>query len=67
MKIVTEEEALDMFRKRLTYTTKQRHLAKEFGVSNSMISAVMTGKKNMTPAMLASVGCKYVLVCEADQ
>lgn len=57
---MTEAEALNRFRERVTYGFNQSDLAKEFGVSRSFMSAVLSGQKKMTQTMLASLGLRRV-------
>ena len=56
MQEISEEEALNLLRARVSYGRNITTLAAELGVSQAFMSAVLAGKKRMTDPMLESVG-----------
>lgn len=58
MREITQEEALERLRAKVSYDCKIKDLAAQFGVSAAFMSCVLSGKKVMTEPMLESVGVR---------
>lgn len=56
MQEISEQDALERLRSRVSYGKPATALAGEFGVSQAFMSAVLSGKKRMTDPMLKSIG-----------
>lgn len=56
MQEITEDEALNLLRSRVSYGKNITTLATELGVSQAFMSAVLAGKKRMTDPMMESIG-----------
>ena len=63
---ITKEQALSRLRAKKSYGVTIADLAKEFGVSTSFMSAVLSGQKAMTKPMLAAVGVTRRTVYETQ-
>ncbi len=70
MKEISEQEALELLRAQISYSRRITGLAKELGVSQAFMSAVLLGQKRMTDDMLKLIGVErrttYVLVRETQ-
>lgn len=70
MKEISEQEALELLRAQISYGKRITGLAKELGVSQAFMSAVLLGQKRMTDDMLKLIGVErrttYVLVRETQ-
>lgn len=70
MKEISEQEALELLRSQISYGRRITGLAKELGVSQAFMSAVLLGQKRMTDDMLKFIGVErrttYVLVRETQ-
>lgn len=56
MKEITEEQALNRLRAKVSYNVKIKDVAKEFGVSPAFMCSVMAGKDPMTENMQQEIG-----------
>ena len=61
---ITEAEALQKLRDKVSYSTKIKHLAEGCGVSAAFMSMVLSGNKPMTEPMLKSIGVRKVVIFE---
>ena len=53
---ITEDEALERLRSKISYNCKIKDLAAEFGVTPAFMSMVLSGKRPITGAMLEAIG-----------
>lgn len=56
MREISEQDALERLRARISYGMRIKTLATKFGVSQAFMSMVLAGKKRMTEPMLRSIG-----------
>lgn len=56
MSEISEHDALERLRARISYGMRIKALAEEFGVSQAFMSMVLAGQKRMTGPMLKSIG-----------
>jgi len=70
MKEISEQEALELLRAQISYGRRITGLAKELGVSQAFMSAVLAGQKRMTDPMLKLIGVErrvtYFLARETE-
>jgi len=64
---ITEDQALERLKARISYDFKMKDLAAEFDVSAAFMSMVLGGKKPMTKAMLDAISVRKTTIYETTE